>query len=335
MRRLRRSTKQYVVIVLLSLLVVGTSFVIAYLCILRNIEKNYGIQIKALSKEMEVNQRYVYEAAVDIDAGTYLSESLLTYKKVYTGQNRNTFIAKEDLGKVALISIPKGVYVQKSMVREEKLGDDLREADFTCIQLSNHVNTNDTIDIRIVYPNGENYIVLSKKAVKECSEEKVLCYLWLTEEEILRMSSAIVDAYLYEGAYLYCTKYIEPTLQEASVVTYQPSLSIQQLIQNDPNIVEVAEKILSQQLRKELENRLANSIDLEVSEIHWEVNRTTEGQVKSQAISGQQDGGNGLEQQNSGDTNHVEENTSEQVGEDFFYYSEEVKAKEKDVEYGE
>lgn len=312
MRRLRRSTRQYVVIVLISLLVVGTSFVVAYLCILRNIEKNYGIQIEALSNQLEANQRYVYEAEVNIEAGTYLSEELLTYKKVYTGQNSNTFIAKEDLGKVALISIPKGVYVQKSMVWDEKLRNDLREADFSCIQLSNHVNTNDTIDVRIVYPNGENYIVLSKKSVKECNEEKILCYLWLTEEEILRMSSAIVDAYLYEGAYLYCTKYIEPTLQEASIVTYQPSLSIQELIQTNPNIIEIAEQALSQELRKELENRLANR-------------STTNEQMKAQASSGQQ----------AGEPNQVEENTSEQVGEDFFYYSEEEKAKEKVVEYGE
>ena len=132
------------------------------------------------------------------------------------------------------------------------------------------------------------------------------------------MSSAIVDAYLYSGAYLYCTKYIEPTLQEASIVNYQPSLASQELIQNNPNIVEVAEKALSQTLRKELENRLANSIDLKVGEISWDVNRTVEGQMQSESTSSLQGSDQEEEQQN-----------------EFFYYSEEEKAKESDTEYGE
>ena len=298
---------------------IGTSFVAAYFLILRNIEKSYGIQLEALSKEIAANQRFVYEAVVDIEAGTYVTEEMLLYKKVYTGQSSNTFIDKDDLGKVALISIPRGAYVQKSMVQDENVRDDVREVDYSCIQLSSHVNTNDTIDIRIVYPNGENYIVLSKKVVKECSEDKVLCYLWLTEEEILSMSSAIVDAYLYSGAYLYSTKYIESTLQEASIVNYQPSLASQELIQNNPNIVEVAATALSKTLRKELENRLANSMDLNVSDINWDVNRTAEGQRQSNLT---------LSQQVSG-------KEEEQVGDEFFYYSEEEKAKESDIEYGE
>ena len=133
------------------------------------------------------------------------------------------------------------------------------------------------------------------------------------------MSSAIVDAYLYSGAYLYSTKYIESTLQEASIVNYQPSLASQELIQNNPNIVEVAATALSKTLRKELENRLANSMDLNVSDINWDVNRTAEGQRQSNLT---------LSQQVSG-------KEEEQVGDEFFYYSEEEKAKESDIEYGE
>ena len=134
---------------------------------------------------------------------------------------------------------------------------------------------------------------------------------------------------------MYCTKYIEPTLQEASIVNYQPSLASQELIQSNPNIVEVAETALSKTLRKELENRLANSIDLNVGEISWDVNRAAEGQMQSEFTSSQQGSGKEEEQQNSTNTKKVEENSSEQVGEDFFYYSEEEKAKESDIEYGE
>lgn len=320
MRRLRRSTKQYLVIVLLSLLIIGAAFAAAYFLILRNIEKSYGIRLESLSKELDANQRYVYEAVSDLEAGTCLTEELLEYKMVYTGQAADTFITQADLGKAVLISIPKGVYLQKNMLQELPIADNVREAEFSCIQLADHILANDTVDVRLCYPNGENYIVLSKKVIRACSEDHSQCYLWLTEEEILLMSSAIVDAYLYSGAYLYSTKYIEPTLQEASIVNYQASLVSQKLIRENPNIVEVAAKSLSQQVRKALENRLAENLSLEVGEIQWEVPDTTEqSESKTTPEKGQEE----------------ERKDSSKTGEDFLYYSEEVKAKKEDVEYGQ
>lgn len=308
MRKLRRTTKQYIVTVLLSLLIVGSAFLVAYFILLKNIEKKYGLQLSVLSDELSNNQRYVYEALCEIEAGTPITEESLVYKQVYTSQMQDTFIESSDLGKVALISIPEGVFVQKNMVQESGIEDQVREAAYTCIELANHIQENDWIDVRLFYPNGEDYIVLSKKAVKYCSEDHMQCYLWMTEEEILMMSSAIVDAYLYSGAYLYCTKYVEPTIQEASVVNYQASLASQELIRDNPNIVEVAQVALTQNLRKELENRLANSLGTKVEEIEWELSSEKE-KMSQQEV--------------------------EKVNEEHFYYSEEMKAKEEDVEYGE
>lgn len=321
MRRLRKSTRQYIIIVLLSLLVIGAAFVAAYFILLRNIEKSYGIQLDALSNELEANQRYVYEAVSEITAGTCLTEELVVYKQVYTGQAVDTFITDEDFGKVTLVTIPQGVYVQKNMLLNDGIDEAVREAAYECIQLAELVDVNDTIDVRLFYPNGEDYIVLSKKTVKACSEDKTNCYLWLTEEEILLMSSAIVDAYLYSGAYLYSTEYVEPTLQEASIVNYQASLATQELIQKNPNIVTVAATSLSQQLRKSLENRLTESLTSEVETIHWEVSPSEETQS--------------ADTQNS--QNQEKASAQEEKVEDarYYYYAEEEEAKEKDVEYGE
>ena len=244
---------------------IGVAFIIAYILIIKNIEHKYGVQLEMLSDELRANQRYVYEALIDIEAGTIIQSENLEYKMVYTSQKGNTFIQKYDIGKVALISIPCGTYVQKSMVEENEIKSDLREVDYSCIQISDAVDIYDTIDVRIVYPNGENYIILAKKSVKNWVEEIQSCYLWLNEEEILLMSSAIVDAYLYPGAYLYSTKYIEPSIQKAAVVNYQPSVASLNLVQHNPNIVEIAAKELNQKLRIEMENRLRLQADYEAN----------------------------------------------------------------------
>ena len=62
----------------------------------------------------------------------------------------------------------------------------------------------------------------------------------INEEQLLTMSSAIVEAYKIEGAKLYAIKYTEPGNQEAAVITYEPRKDIVTLIKNNPNIVKEA-----------------------------------------------------------------------------------------------
>lgn len=233
-------------------------------------KKQYAGEITVLAKQIKQNQREVYEAKEEIEAGTYLTRDLVEQKVVYGSQAAETYINEQDFGKIAIVTIPKGVHVQKHMIRENTIENALREVDYSCIKLGNHVGINDIVDIRIFYPNGENYIVLSKKTVKNYNQDLLECFLWLSEEEIVRMSSAIVDAYLYDGAYLYCTKYIEPEYQNASIVNYQPSLSAQELIKKNENIINVAEDNLNELMRKELESRLVKVINADaVKENMW------------------------------------------------------------------
>ena len=78
----------------------------------------------------------------------------------------------------------------------------------------------------------------------------------LIEEETQLISSAIVDAGVYE-AILYTTTYLEPSIQEASVVTYQPSADVLNLIHSNPNILNIATDNLSELARTEMQRRLS------------------------------------------------------------------------------
>ena len=53
-----------------------------------------------------------------------------------------------------------------------------------------------------------------------------LIRLHMTEEEILRMSSAIVDASLVEGSIPYAVQYVAPDIQKGAAKTYPANLEV-------------------------------------------------------------------------------------------------------------
>lgn len=323
--KIKRSTKQYITVALISVVIVGTAALIAYLVTTNQMRDQYEAKLTAANLEMESNKRNVYIAKEDIMAGGLITEENAEYKSTYASQSQDTYIDSNDIGKTALVDIPKGTHITKQIITDENIEGNLRETTYSVITISGNVKNNDTVDIRLVYPNGENYVVLSKKRIMKkdatnddgtTQEQNTInqeCYFWLNEEEILRMSSAIVDAYLYEGTQIYTTEYIEPNLQSESIVNYTPSLAAIDLIKKDPNIVNVASKYLSNIVRKELENRLAASLKTDVEGISWDTDRNTPDAE--------------IEENNNDNESYSSEN--------IYYFEDEKQAKKEDTEYGE
>ncbi|MGB8455260.1 MAG: SAF domain-containing protein [Anaerocolumna sp.] len=269
-RRLKRSTKQHIVISLLCIVICGGVFLTAYLTVICNLKKNYQNEIKVLSNQLETKKVYVYEAKDDIKAGNKVTKENLKYIQVLSDQPDENFITKEEIGKIALIDIKTGTEILKSMLTNDMADSSLREVEFNTFLLNSNLKENDVVDIRILYPNGENYIVLSKKEIKTPSLETSNCFMWLSPEELLRVSGAIVDCYLNQGTKLYTVKYIEPRIQEASVITYTPSTDVIQLIKKDPNVLQKASAQLSESIRMELDNRLKQFYGNYNGEITWD-----------------------------------------------------------------
>ena len=122
--------------------------------------------------------------------------------------------------------------------------DDVRKQEYNVVILPMDLTTGDYIDIRLMLPNGQDFIVVSKKEVEipvvggVDSEDTI--WVNLSEDETLHMSSAIVDAAKINGAKLYATKYTEPGMQNAATPTYIVSAENSQLLQRDPNILQNA-----------------------------------------------------------------------------------------------
>lgn len=269
-RRIKRTTKQYIIVAFICITVMGGAAAVTAFMITGQIKDKYSALLNDAQQELADKQKTVFVAIKDIIRGDYITADNVVEQTVYSGQPPETFISSEDIGKVSIIDITPGTQILKGMLSENTISSELRELEYNVININSNITNNDTVDIRICYPNGEDFAVLSKKVIKSYPGDLPKCLLWLKEEEIIRMHSAIVDAFLYTGAYLYTTKYIEPNIQESTIVTYIPSVEAINLIKENPNILDTATDKLSILVRKALENRLAVSLSKDVKQ-QWDI----------------------------------------------------------------
>ena len=130
----------------------------------------------------------------------------------------------------------------------EKTTDDLRKQEYNMLVLPSQLESGEYIDVRLAMPSGQDYIVVSKKQVEipQVNGVDVDDTIWikLTEAEIITMNSAIVEAYKIGGSKLYVTTYTEAGIQNAATPTYVPTGEVMQLINDNPNIVQMAKNEL-------------------------------------------------------------------------------------------
>ncbi|MCH1639068.1 SAF domain-containing protein [Paenibacillus timonensis] len=193
--------------------------------------------------------------------------------------------SQEDIaGKYAKISLSSRTPLTKTLLYEEEpIPDDLRWRDMAFVQLPQTLKEQDVIDIRIQFPTGQDYILLSKKKVETLNSGTLT--VTLGEAEILSLSSAIVDAYLHKAS-IYALAYVEPNLQGKPFPTYPVNEGVMELIREDPNIVQKAEQSLrlSNAARNGLESDLLSMSPQRASEF-------ASSQAQAQrSLSGAQDG---------------------------------------------
>jgi len=163
---------------------------------------------------------------------------------------------------LARVNMNANTVITKELVvqSDEQVTDDTRQEEYNVVVLPIDLMTDDYVDIRLMTPNGQNFIVLSKVQV-EIPKNADGTYIADTikvnikEDEILAMSSAIVEAAGIKGAKLYAVKYVDPAMQEEAYPTYIPNAAVtQQLgpkLENgelvgfeNPNVLEAAENQL-------------------------------------------------------------------------------------------
>ena len=173
-----------------------------------------------------------------------------------SNSNSNSSDSKSEKTIVATIDIPKGTVITEKMLalKSEAVTDTnsinstYRLVEYSMIMLPTELQKGDTIDVRISYPNGQDFIVVAKKVVEKSDSSSI--WLKLKEDEILKMNSAIIESYSVEGAKMYAVNYTQPGVQAAANANYPVSDKVYELLVQDPNIASA----IQQQYRSAINN---------------------------------------------------------------------------------
>lgn len=206
-------------------------------------------KVLVLSQDVKSGQELeasMFKANVNADGNVVPNGAASTYDTLIRFFESSEEVDIEKVKLIAKTDIYANTIITKDMVSlsSEQPTDDLRIEEYNMIVLPIELKSSDTIDIRLRLPSGRDYIVLSKKRITiptiSGAPSADTIQMKMTEDELLTMSAAIVDAYKIKGSKLYAIKYAEPGMQEKVVATYMPERSTIELINSDPNIVKTA-----------------------------------------------------------------------------------------------
>lgn len=209
--------------------------------------QNYALQDKEgndIYTKMKNNEPKLYITKNGTEYEVQKEEETDNY---YISRNNNKeYLELNNVPLVAKVTMKKNTLITTELLSKSDniVQNDVRKQEYNMVVLPMDLVTGDYIDIRIMLPSGQDYIVVSKKEVEipniNGADSEDTIWVNLSEEEILHMSCAIIDAYQIRGAKIYATKYTEAGMQEAATPTYPASESALAVLQNDPNILEKA-----------------------------------------------------------------------------------------------
>ncbi|GKS12957.1 hypothetical protein YDYSY3_39570 [Paenibacillus chitinolyticus] len=202
-----------------------------------------------IKQEQQKQRKKVLISNQEIKAGQKLTADQFSNAELPVDQIPENIIASaaELEGKITKIDISKNGAIIPSMLFEEGITpNDLRKAEYTEIVLPTKLKKDDYVDVRINFPTGQDYIVLGKKKAKDLINGTV--WFDVNEQEILNMSSAIVDAYLND-AKIYALSYVDPFTQETPTLNYPVNVKVLDLINTSPNVLRIAKSELSKNAR--------------------------------------------------------------------------------------
>lgn len=209
-----------------------------------------------------------YALNTDVKSGQEITEAMLTKIDTYQNLVPQNYVSVEQIrgvaqGKkvIAKIDMYKNTLLTASTVTTEENGisNDLRKIEYNMLTLPININTGDIIDVRITFSNGQDFIVLSKKEIKNIEGNTVTFYL--TEDEILLLNSAIVESYIMTASNIYVAKYTDPGMQEKATITYMPTSEVLSLINSDSNIVEKAKNGIIERYKTDIRGQMNSAIN--------------------------------------------------------------------------
>lgn len=252
-----KSNIKILFIILVALSAISTVAIVLFILSLQ-VTSSLKAQVKDLETSIEMNTQYVYVAMDDLPRGTILEADVnVMLQENLTGLPTELYLQEDALGSILLVDVDAYAPIMANMATREEVEDDTREYEVSSAILMTNQHVNDYVDIRIMFPTGEDYIVVSKARIKNLILENSIFYTNLSEAEILTLASAMVDAYTIPGTQIYVTRYLAESLQEEAVPNYPVRGETIALMSTDPNVLEVARQTLNLSARQAMEQKLA------------------------------------------------------------------------------
>lgn len=204
----------------------------------------------------------------DVKSGQEITADMLSPINTYSNlipQNYidSTILTSVESGKkvVAKVDLYKNTILTASTVTTEEntVTKDVRTMEYNMLTLPINLTIGDYVDIRITFPDGQDFIVIAKKEIKNIQGNTVT--FDMSEADIVMLNSAIVESYIMKASNIYIAKYVEPGMQEKAANTYVPTSEVIRLIESDSNIVSTAKNELTARFDANIRNQMNSTIN--------------------------------------------------------------------------
>lgn len=229
----KRATNAFLLGMMITLIIVGIIGGLVYMLII------YPKQSTKNGSSVSITVKNVCVLEQPVKSGEQIMIGVnAKMQKIETGLMDGDSV--DPVGAKAKIDLPAGTIITSSMLMAgDAPTNDVRLVEYNMITLPIGLTIGDYVDIRLTVPSGQDYIVISKKPVISINGETISFNL--SEDEILAINSAIIEAYTMKASNIYVAKYVE-VIQEKAIPTYPVSSDVKALIAVNPNIVAEAKE---------------------------------------------------------------------------------------------
>ena len=255
----KKARNSFLLGMIITLIVCAIIGVILYIAVI-------GPENKASKEKGTATKAYALNR--DVKSGQEITADMLSPINTYSNlipQNYidSTILTSVESGKkvVAKVDLYKNTILTASTVTTEEntVTKDVRTMEYNMLTLPINLTIGDYVDIRITDPDGQDFIVIAKKEIKNIQGNTVT--FDMSEADIVMLNSAIVESYIMKASNIYIAKYVEPGMQEKAANTYVPTAEVIRLIETDSNIVSTAKNELTSRFDANIRNQMNSTVN--------------------------------------------------------------------------
>ena len=255
----KKARNSFLLGMIITLIVCAIIGVILYIAVIgpeNKASKEKGTATKAYALNRDVKS--VQEITADMLSPINTYSNLIPQNYI-----DSTILTSVESGKkvVAKVDLYKNTILTASTVTTEEntVTKDVRTMEYNMLTLPINLTIGDYVDIRITFPDGQDFIVIAKKEIKNIQGNTVT--FDMSEADIVMLNSAIVESYIMKASNIYIAKYVEPGMQEKAANTYVPTAEVIRLIETDSNIVSTAKNELTSRFDANIRNQMNSTVN--------------------------------------------------------------------------